>query len=213
VNGLVLTDVTITIAGEPLFTRLSVTIARGSIATVIGPSGSGKSTLLAYTSGFLDPAFAASGSVSIDGRELTGLAPEQRCVGILFQDDLLFPHLSVGGNLAFGLHASISGRAKRRAAIEEALEQAGLAGFYDRDPTTLSGGQRARAALMRTLLAQPEVLLLDEPFSKLDRDLRNEFRGFVFSHARARGLPTLMVTHDVEDAAAAEGEVIDLLQY
>jgi putative thiamine transport system ATP-binding protein len=213
VNGLVLADVTITIAGKPLFTRLSVTIPRGSIATVIGPSGSGKSTLLAYTSGFLDPAFAVSGSVSVDGRELTGLAPEQRCVGILFQDDLLFPHLSVGGNLAFGLHASISGRAKRRAAIEEALQQAGLAGFYDLDPTTLSGGQRARAALMRTLLAQPEVLLLDEPFSKLDRDLRNEFRGFVFSHARARGLPTLMVTHDVEDAAAAEGEVIDLLQY
>jgi len=192
---------------------VSVTVPPGSISTVIGPSGSGKSTLLAYTSGFLDPAFAASGSVSVNGREIIGLPPEQRCVGILFQDDLLFPHLSVGGNLAFGLHSSVTGRAKRRAAIEEALEQAGLAGFYDRDPTTLSGGQRARAALMRTLLARPDALLLDEPFSKLDRELRNEFRGFVFSHARSRGLPTLMVTHDVEDAEAAGGEVIDLLQY
>ena len=212
-KGLVLSDVSIAIAGEPLFTRLCVAIQPGSIATVIGPSGSGKSTLLAHISGFLDPAFSASGSASIDGREIIGLPPEQRCVGILFQDDLLFPHLSVGGNLAFGLHASIAGRARRRAAVDEALEQAGLAGFHDRDPTTLSGGQRARAALMRTLLARPEVLLLDEPFSKLDRDLRNEFRGFVFSHARARGLSTLMVTHDVEDAEAAGGEVIDLLQY
>jgi putative thiamine transport system ATP-binding protein len=212
-KGLVLDDVSIAIGSEPLFSRLSVTIPPGDIATVIGPSGSGKSTLLAYTSGFLDPAFAASGSISLNGREITGLAAEKRCVGILFQDDLLFPHLSVGGNLAFGLHASVAGRAKRRAAVEEALEQAGLEGFHDRDPTTLSGGQRARAALMRTLLAQPEALLLDEPFSKLDRDLRNEFRSFVFSHARARGLPTLMVTHDVEDAEAAGGEVIDLLKF
>jgi putative thiamine transport system ATP-binding protein len=212
-KGLVLTDVSIAIAGAPLLARLSVTIPPGGIATVIGPSGSGKSTLLAYVGGFLESAFTASGSVRLNDRELTGLAPEQRRVGILFQDDLLFPHLSVGGNLAFGLDAAVSGRAKRRAMVEEALEQAGLAGFFDRDPTTLSGGQRARAALMRTLLARPEALLLDEPFSKLDRELRNEFRGFVFSHARSRGLATLMVTHDVEDAEAAGGEVIDLLQF
>jgi putative thiamine transport system ATP-binding protein len=212
-KGLVLADISVAIAGEQLFSRLSVTVPPGGIATVIGPSGSGKSTLLAYVGGFLEPAFRASGKVRLNDRELTGLPPEQRGVGILFQDDLLFPHLSVGGNLAFGLDATVSGRAKRRAAVEEALEQAGLAGFHDRDPTTLSGGQRARAALMRTLLAQPEALLLDEPFSKLDRDLRNEFRGFVFSHARSRGLPTLMVTHDVEDAEAAGGEVIDLLRF
>jgi putative thiamine transport system ATP-binding protein len=212
-KGLVLADISVAIAGEQLFSRLSVTVPPGGIATVIGPSGSGKSTLLAYVGGFLEPAFRASGKVRLNDRELTGLPPEQRGVGILFQDDLLFPHLSVGGNLAFGLDATVSGRAKRRAAVEEALEQAGLAGFHDRDPTTLSGGQRARAALMRTLLAQPEGLLLDEPFSKLDRDLRNEFRGFVFSHARSRGLPTLMVTHDVEDAEAAGGEVIDLLRF
>lgn len=212
-NGLVLRDVTVAIAGKPLFARLSVTVPPGAIATVVGPSGSGKSTLLAYVSGFLNPAFAATGSIGIGGREITGLAPEARRVGILFQDDLLFPHLSVGGNLAFGLHSSVVGRSQRRKAVEAALHQAGLSGFYDRDPATLSGGQRARAALMRTLLARPEALLLDEPFSKLDRDLRNEFRGFVFSHARARGLPTLMVTHDLEDAQAAQGEVIDLLQY
>jgi putative thiamine transport system ATP-binding protein len=212
-KGLVLADVSIAIEGEQLFSRLSVTVQPGAIATVIGPSGSGKSTLLAYVGGFLEPAFQAAGKVRLNERELTGLAPERRGVGILFQDDLLFPHLSVGGNLAFGLQASVGGKARRRVVVEEALEQAGLAGFHDRDPTTLSGGQRARAALMRTLLARPEALLLDEPFGKLDRELRNEFRGFVFSHARSRGLPTLMVTHDVEDAEAAGGEVIDLLRF
>jgi len=95
--------------------------------------------------------------------------------------------------------------------VEEALAQAGLAGFYERDPATLSGGQRARAALMRTLLASPRALLLDEPFSKLDRPLRKEIRDFVFSHARAIGLPTLLVTHDHEDADAAGGPVVTLV--
>jgi putative thiamine transport system ATP-binding protein len=211
--GLALEEVAIAIGGEPLVAGLSITVAPGEIVTVIGPSGAGKSTLLAYIGGFIDPAFAATGSVSLDGEEISRLAPERRRVGFLFQDDLLFPHLSVGGNLAFGLDASFKGRAARRAIVEEALDQTGLAGFFERDPATLSGGQRARAALMRTLLARPAALLLDEPFSKLDRSLRQDFRSFVFTHARARGLPTLMVTHDVEDAASAGGDVVDLVRY
>jgi putative thiamine transport system ATP-binding protein len=212
-GGLVLGDVCVAIGDETLFAGLSIAVTPGDIVTVVGPSGSGKSTLLAYIGGFLDPAFTACGEVRLGGRDLVALPPERRRVGILFQDDLLFPHLSVGGNLAFGLDAAVRDRSARRAAVEEALEQAGLAGFHDRDPATLSGGQRARAALMRTLLAGPAALLLDEPFSKLDRELRNEFRAFVFTHARARGLPTLMVKHDAEDAQAADGEVIDLTRY
>jgi putative thiamine transport system ATP-binding protein len=129
---------------------------------------------------------------------------------MMFQDAVMFPHLSVGDNLAFGLAARIKGRLARRAAVEAALEQAGLAGFYARDPATLSGGQRARAALMRTLLAEPQALLLDEPFSRLDAALRAEIRSFVLGHARARGLPVLLVTHDAEDAEAAGGPVITL---
>jgi len=209
--GLVLRDISISIDDAALLDGLDLTVPPGDVVTVMGPSGSGKSTLLAYVAGFLDKAFTARGDVLLDGARITALPVQQRRLGILFQDDLLFPHLSVGANLAFGLDAGVRGRRARRERVEEALAQAGLAGFYERDPATLSGGQRARAALMRTLLASPRALLLDEPFSKLDRPLRKEIRDFVFSHARAIGLPTLLVTHDHEDADAAGGPVVTLV--
>ena len=107
------------------------------------------------------------------------------------------------------MHACGRGAARARA-VDDALEQAGLAGFAARDPATLSGGQRARAALMRALLAAPEALLLDEPFSRLDAGLRAEIRGFVFDHLRAQGIPGLLVTHDASDAEATGGEVVQL---
>jgi putative thiamine transport system ATP-binding protein len=193
-----------------LIDELSVRVAPGTCLTVMGPSGSGKSTLLAFLSGTLVPPFRASGDVRIGADDVTVLPPERRGIGILFQDDLLFPHLSVGANLAFALPPQLRGRAARRAPIDAALREAGLDGFHDRDPATLSGGQRARVALMRTLLAQPRVLLLDEPFNKLDARLRNDFRAFVFDHARERMLPVLLVTHDEDDATAAAGPVIRL---
>jgi putative thiamine transport system ATP-binding protein len=174
----------------------------------MGPSGCGKSTLLDFIAGNLQPGIETSGEVRLDGRPLGGLPPERRRIGILFQDDLLFPHLSVGENLMFALPPTILGRAERRARIEAALLEAELAGFADRDPATLSGGQRARVALMRTLLAEPRALLLDEPFSKLDAALRARIRPFVFDHAREAGLPTLLVTHDPADAEAAAGPVV-----
>jgi putative thiamine transport system ATP-binding protein len=209
-GGLRLTGVAIALAGRVLVPPLDLTIAPGAVATIMGPSGAGKSTLLAFIGGFLDPAFAASGRVVIDGLDVTDLPAERRRVGILFQDDLLFPHLSVGGNLAFGLAATVRGRAERRRRVETALEKAGLTGFAARDPATLSGGQRARVALLRTLLAEPRALLLDEPFAKLDTALRREIRGFVFAHAAEWRLPTLLVTHDPGDAEAAGGAVVTL---
>lgn len=207
--GLTLRDVQIALGAEILLS-LSAEIAPGSVLTVMGPSGSGKSTLLAYVAGFLDPAFSAKGSVLLDGSDVTGLPAEQRRFGLLFQDPLLFPHLSVGGNLLFGLAPDIGPRPARVAAIEEALAQVDLAGFAGRDPATLSGGQRARVALVRTLLSQPRALLLDEPFSKLDAAMKDQIRALVFERARAHGLPILLVTHDPEDARAAGGRTIDL---
>ena len=210
-NGaLRLADVCIGIGGRELIPPLTLVIEPGECVTVMGPSGCGKSTLLAYIAGTIEPAFHASGGVAIGARDITRLPPEARRVGIQFQDDLLFPHLSVGGNLAFALPAGVRERGARRQRVEAALAEADLAGFADRDPATLSGGQRARVALMRTLLSEPQALLLDEPFNKLDAQLRNEFRRFVFAHAVQRGLPTLLVTHDANDAQAAGGRVIGL---
>ncbi len=196
--------------GPELFAPLTLTVAPEAAVTVMGPSGVGKSTLLDAIAGHLAPGFVQSGRIWLGGRDLTTLPAEARGIGMMFQDAVMFGHLSVGDNLAFGLTAALRGRAARRGAVEAALQTAGLAGFYNRDPATLSGGQRARAALMRTLLAEPQALLLDEPFSRLDAGLRAEIRSFVFDHARARGLPVLLVTHDGEDAAVAAGPVVQL---
>ena len=205
-----LDGVTLSVAGRALFAPLHARVKAGQCLTVMGRSGCGKSSLLAFVAGTLDAAFVAQGSVRIGDRVLDGLPPERRRLGILFQDDLLFPHLSVGDNLAFALPAAVRPAALRHQQIDAALTAAGLTGYARRDPATLSGGQRARVALMRTLLAQPLALLLDEPFSKLDTALRADFRRFVFDHARAGGLPVLLVSHDEADAAAAGGAVIEL---
>ena len=205
-KGLVLRDVVIRKAGVAMVS-LSREIASGQVLTVMGPSGVGKSTLLAFITGTLVKDFSASGSVILDGHDITTTPAHQRRVGILFQDDLLFPHLSVAQNLAFGLTEGGSAAA-RRSVVEAALEEVGLAGFGSRDPATLSGGQKARVALMRMLLSEPCALLLDEPFSRLDTALRAQVRELVFARAKARALPVLMVTHDAEDARAAGGEIV-----
>ncbi|MCR9108310.1 ATP-binding cassette domain-containing protein [Marivita sp. XM-24bin2] len=204
--GLTLNSVVIRRDGRTLV-DISDHVDPGEVLTVMGPSGSGKSTLLSYIIGSLDGGFEAKGLVLLNGTDITELAPEQRHVGILFQDELLFPHLSVGENLAFGLRASVKGRAARQDQINVALEDIGLAGFADRDPGTLSGGQKARVALMRMLLSDPKALLLDEPFSRLDTERRDQIRALVFDQARAKGLPVLLVTHDHADADAAGGRV------
>ncbi len=208
--GLALRGVRIALNGSELVAGLSLAVAPGEVATVMGPSGSGKSSLLAYLCGTLDAAFAAEGEVWVGGREVSRLPVERRRIGILFQDDLLFPHLTVGENLLFAIPREISGRRARRALVRRALAEAGLPGMEDRDPATLSGGQRARVALMRTLLSRPRAVLLDEPFSKLDAPLKAAIRQFVFDHVRAEGLPTLLVTHDPEDARAAGGPSLHL---
>jgi putative thiamine transport system ATP-binding protein len=205
-----ISDACIALPDRELIRHLSIEVAAGQVVTVMGASGSGKSTLLAWIGGFLQAPFVATGEISIGTRRLNDEPPHARRAGILFHDDLLFPHLSVAGNLLFGVPASVRSRSARRQVVDEALSGAGLAGYGERDPATLSGGQRARVALLRTLLSQPQLLLLDEPFGKLDAALRADFRRFVFEHAQRLRLPTLMVTHDGADAEAAGGPVVVL---
>lgn len=207
-----LSDVTIQLrsSGRQLINNLTLVVPAGEVTVIMGPSGIGKSTLLDFIGGHLDYAFTARGNVKLGEHDITHLTPEKRRIGVMFQDDLLFPHLSVGENLLFGLRSELNKIEERQTLIEGALAHADLAGFANRDPASLSGGQRARVTLLRTLLAKPQALLLDEPFAKLDKHLRSDVRSFVFEHAIAEKLPVLMVTHDEKDAAAAGGAIVIL---
>ncbi len=204
-----LENITLKLFEKNLFNPFSIEISGGTIATVMGPSGCGKSSLLSYLCGTLSSEISGSGKIVLNGRDIQKIIPHLRKIGILFQDDLLFPHLSVGENLAFALPSKFK-KKERLKKIENVLEEIELPGMYSKDPATLSGGQKVRVALMRTLLSEPEALLLDEPFAKLDKDLRERFRNLVFSHARRNNLPTLLVTHDSADAEAAGEKIIFL---
>lgn len=206
-NLLELCDVSISLDDKVIVGPLSCKVKGGDIVTIMGVSGSGKSSLLNYICGNLAKEFGSGGQVLLNGNDITDLAPEQRQVGILFQDDLLFPHMSVGTNLAFSIPQGI-GRKERKELVDKALADAGMSGFAAKDPATLSGGQRSRISLMRTLLARPQAILLDEPFNKLDSSLRQRFRQFVFSHTAKAKIPCVLVTHDTEDAKAAKGKII-----
>lgn len=206
-TGLCLDNLEIHHRDGRLLASVNTQVAPGAVVSLMGPSGVGKSTILSAVTGTLAADFTCNGDIVLNGRSLNGLSPQQRRVGILFQDHLLFPHLSVGQNIGFGLPSKAR---NKPAKIEKALTEIGLDGFANRDPDTLSGGQRARVALMRMLLAEPEAILLDEPFSRLDATLRDRMRNLVFERARSANLPVLMVTHDKADADAAGGAVIEL---
>ncbi len=206
-----LNDLTLSLNGSVLV-HLTARVAGGQVLTIMGPSGSGKSSLLMALIGALPAAFTQSGQITLNGTDITGLPTAQRQIGILFQDDILFPHLSVAGNLLFAVPRKVGqSRRARTDLVEQGLISIGLPGYGRRDPATLSGGQRARVALLRALLAEPKALLLDEAFSRLDSGLRAQIRDLVFHEARSRALPVIMVTHDAEDASAAQGPVLDPL--
>ncbi|MEK9962658.1 MAG: ATP-binding cassette domain-containing protein, partial [Rhodobiaceae bacterium] len=175
---------------------------------VQGASGCGKSTLLGIICGTADAALTWSGDVRLNDRSISALPAEDRRVGLIFQDALLFPHMTVGDNLAFGL--AERHRRERDTAVASALGIAGLEGFGDRDPATLSGGQAARVALMRTLLAEPDALLMDEAFSALDPERRQAFGSFVREQVRLRQIPALLVSHDAGDAVFSDGKPVRL---
>jgi putative thiamine transport system ATP-binding protein len=202
-----LRNVSVSLRGQKLIQAFSTTVPAGDIVTLMGPSGSGKSSLLSYIGGDLSRAFTADGNVILNDKSVLNLPPERRHMARLFQDDLLFPHMTVGENLLFAVPPME--KAERLQMMHTALQRAELEGFANRAPHTLSGGQRQRVALMRALLAKPQAVLLDEPFSKLDKALRSQMRNYVFSHINARGIPAVLVTHDRDDAPPG-GRILEI---
>lgn len=184
-----------------LLQGLNLDIAPGQVHTLMGDSGSGKSSLLGAICGTLDESMRFAGSVHLNGQRLDLLPTQARRVGILFQDDLLFPHMTVRENLLFAVAKGVA--EAREAQVRQALRDVEMMDFLQADPGTLSGGQRARVALARALLAQPQALLLDEPFARLDAALRARMRELVFAMVQRRGIPALLVTHDAQDIANA----------
>ncbi|MBH0003354.1 MULTISPECIES: ATP-binding cassette domain-containing protein [unclassified Pseudoalteromonas] len=191
-----------------LLLSLNEQVNGGEILTIMGPSGSGKSSLLNWLTGTLPSSFKANGEVWLNGQNIDNTPPHLRHIGVLYQDALLFSHLTVAGNIAFAMPKG--NKKQRLEKIEHALEQVGLKDMGNRHPDNLSGGQQARVALLRMLLSEPKAILLDEPFSKLDTQLRVDTRELVFSQIRDHKLPAIMVTHDHSDADAASGKLITL---
>lgn len=191
-----------------LLLSLNENIHGGEILTIMGPSGSGKSSLLNWLTGTLPTDLNANGEVWLNGQNMTEVPAHLRRIGVLYQDALLFSHLSVAGNIAFAMPKG--NKKKRLEKIVQALEQVGLKGMGDRHPDSLSGGQQARVALLRMLLSEPKAILLDEPFSKLDTQLKVKTRKLVFDLIKEHQLPAIMVTHDHSDAEAADGKLITL---
>ncbi len=181
-------------------------VPRGSLTALLGPSGCGKTTVLRMIAGLLTP---DAGTIEIDGRTVTGpdvsVPPERRNVGLVFQDYALFPHLSVGRNVAYGLTGR--SRRERRARVQQVLELVGLGGLSHRLPTALSGGQQQRVALARALAPAPDLILLDEPFSNLDAALRASVREEVRAILRAAEATAIFVTHDQEEALSLTDRV------
>ena len=205
--SLELDGIVVRFADRTVLDALSFTVPSGSITCVLGPSGCGKSTLLRVVAGLLIP---DGGRVRIDGIDVTMVASHRRQVGFVFQDDVLFPHLDVGDNIAFGLRLAGVARAGRVARVGELLELVGLPGFERRDVATLSGGEAQRVALARALAPSPKVVLLDEPFGALDRDLHDALVPEVRRLLGVLGTTALHVTHDRDEATLMGDQLITL---
>jgi iron(III) transport system ATP-binding protein len=192
--------------GRRVLNDFSLALARGQIGCVLGPSGCGKTTALRCIAGF---EHVAAGSIAVNGKEVSrpgrSVPPEERRVGMVFQDYALFPHLTVAANVGFGLHALDSSERERR--IAQTLETIGMSRAGGRYPHELSGGQQQRVALARALAPQPELLLLDEPFSNLDVDLRERLGLEIRDILKQQGMTAILVTHDQHDAFAIADEI------
>ena len=199
-----LQEVTKTFERVVALNGVSAEIIQGEFFSLLGPSGCGKTTLLRAIAGFEDP---DSGNIRIDGRDMTGVEANRRPTNMVFQNYAIFPHMTVAGNVGFGLTRKKLGTTETMRLIDEALRMVSLEGFQERDARTLSGGQKQRVALARALILRPKVLLLDEPLSALDRKLREQMQSELRNLQRAVGITFVLVTHDQEEALTMSDRV------
>ncbi len=203
-------EIVVAFGDRVVLDRVSLHADRAEIVALQGPSGSGKSTLLRVIAGLLQP---DAGTVRLDGRDITTTPVHRRSIGLVFQDDQLFPHRDVAGNVEFGLRMSHPGRAhrtERSRRVDDVLELVGLQGFGSRSVTSLSGGEAKRVALARSLAPAPPVLLLDEPLTGLDHELHDRLADDLARVLRATGTTAIIVTHDRAEAEVVANRVVTL---
>lgn len=202
---LTLTGIRKSFGGTEVISGLDLTVRDGAFCTLLGPSGSGKTTLLQIVAGLET---LNAGSVAVGGRDISGLPPEKRNIGVVFQSYALFPHLTAADNVAYGLVTRGVSRNERRGRVQDMLDMVGLGAFATRKPGQLSGGQQQRVALARALVIEPDLLLLDEPLSALDKRIRQEMQFELARIHSETGLTTVMVTHDQEEALDLADQVV-----
>lgn len=190
---------------EPVLKDLNLSVEKGEFVSLLGPSGCGKTTTLRTIAGFLKP---LSGRVLIDGRDYTNVPTHKRNIGVVFQNYALFPHMNVFENVAFGLKMRRIPRQEMERKVRRALEMVGLVGFEKRLPSELSGGQQQRVAIARAVVIEPDLLLMDEPLSNLDANLRMEMRSEIKQLQKNLGITTVYVTHDQSEAIALSDRVV-----
>lgn len=200
-----LRDIGVEYDGKPFLRGVNLAVERGERVSLVGPSGSGKSTLLRVIAGIERP---STGEVIIDGIDVTSTPPHLRQVGMVFQDNQLFPHLTVGDNVGYSLR--VTRRRDRAQVVTEMLDLVGLAGFTQRAVTSLSGGEQKRVAVARSLAASPAVLLLDEPLTGLDEALHDRLLNDLIALFDRRGTTVVHVTHDIAEARRLSSRVIEI---
>ena len=191
-------DVNLSFSGKQLFDPFNLIIQNGEICLLHANSGAGKTSLLRWIAGISNAHMVSQGRIFLHGNEITAWPAEKRDIGILFSEPLLFPHLTVEENIGIGIASSIP-RKKRKELISNSLANARLGGMEKHDPLSLSTGQQSRISLIRTILSKPNLLLLDEPFSNLDNDIREDMINYVTDEIKTLNIPVLLVSHDPRD--------------